>query len=224
MSSATSTKPKQIRRFQRQINLPKSAKRKAKEQEVKRIAGKVVSRRLRNEQELKFHVVPGLSLGVDTTGTVTDLTNIPQGTTDEYRIGDKVYLRSLRLNYQIKAADSVNYMRVAVFQWTDNTTADPTPTDLLQNVATYPIISPWYHDRIQAGVIKVLYDKVHYLDSDDSEAIAFVKINRGLRRHVQYVGGGPQGVNKLYLFTISDSGVVSHPTITYYTKLQFTDK
>lgn len=190
-----------------------------------KIASKVVESKLDETVETKFHINKLLSVNVDTTGSIYQLSSIPIGTGDESRLGDQVTAKSLRFNYRVTVGDTHNLVRVALFQFTDsNANGNPTIGNCLQDVL-YPDISPWTHDNIRSKRIKVLYDRVHFVNADREVEVAYVNVNKGFTRNIHYENGSTtNGKNQIYALVISDSGVTPHPQFSLYNKLQFTDQ
>lgn len=154
------------------------------------------------------------------------LVDIPSGTTDTARIGDKVRLKGLRLRYQWDLSDTVNKCRVIVFQWCQSTNYTvPAVTDILQNTGTSTsgVFSPYNHD---AGPnYRILYDRLHSLDADNPSP--FVNTNISLRRckyrKISFVGGSTDAIGKIFVLTITDSAATPHPAFKAYARLTFTD-
>lgn len=217
--SATGTKPKKINKKKQW----KSNKKYDDEKTIAKVAGKVFTSKMKNISELKYHAAHDVAVGAPAIGTIVRLTDIALGDTDENRNGDKVTLTSMRFNYELSIGDSTNFVRVALFQWCDsNNNGDPIVSNCIQN-NTYPTLSTWHHDSVQSGKIKILYDKVYLLDSDDPVRVSYVEINKGFKRNLQFEGGGPSARGHIYLLLLSDSAAAPNPTITYYCKTQFRD-
>lgn len=219
---STLTRAKTIH-AQKTMKRQKTKKELAKAAEIAKVASKVVNKKLRNDAELKFHVEHNVNTVLN-TGFVSILSDPTTGNTDETKVGDKITMKSLRLNYIVSNGDAINFVRVCIFQFTDsNNPGNPTVASCLQNVA-YPIVSPWNHDNVHSKKYKVLYDKVHFLsEANNASNIASVTINKGFNRNLQFEGGGPSAVGHLYIMVISDSGAAPSPAIEYYSKLQYTD-
>lgn len=176
---------------------------------VKKVINKVA--------EKKYFTVIQPSVGVDNTGAFAQLGAVTQGDTDTTRDGDQLYIRSLQVKGQVTAGDTTNLLRVIIFQWFLPTT--PTATDLLlSNV----VDSPWNHDN--RYLFKVVVDKSYSLATASNAAQTINwRISKGFKRKCQFNGGTTIGTNKFWIFTISDSGGVPNPSVSYYTKLNFTD-
>lgn len=208
--------PFRRRRFSRFRRKPSMGNRKRR---YKRFVRKVKHIANTAGEKKYFAVSSGGPQTVDSTGTITSISNIPQGDTDNTRDGDQAYIRSLELFWEADAADVFNVLRLLVVQWYPATT--PLVTDILLTTGVDGFMSPYNHD--QRFQFRVIYDKRVTISTDRPAANFRVRLRRFGRRRIQYLGGTTDGQNKLYLLKISDSGAVSHPFIQNFTKLNFSD-
>lgn len=167
------------------------------------------------------------SANVDSTGTVADMTNIPQGTTDSTRIGDKITLRGSILRLKISVSDAFNFIRVILFQWYPNTLLSvPTVGTILFDTTTADraITSPYVHDY--QNQFKVISDKVYRGVLDDSNMIAFRVMKpymKYVKKTINFSAASVNGSNKLYMMAISDSGAITHPAVFAYWRIYYDD-
>lgn len=195
--------------------------------------------------EKKYFITnSGGLFSVTSTGSVTHLTAVPQGDTDQTRDGDQLTIRSLELKWQAFTGftnstttyDFFNRVRCLVVQWYPQTT--PVLGDILLSVGNGAHIAPYNHDtRFQ---FKVLYDSTKTVDqtlfyngtttfgmsTGNSESQLITKrINRGYKqRRVQFVGGTVTAPsNGLYLIFVSDSVAITNPQAEYVAKLNYSD-
>lgn len=173
--------------------------------------------------EKKYWDTSVTSTPVSASGTVLDLTPIPQGDTDQSRDGDQLTLRSIQGRFQFIAADATNICRIIIFQWFIDTTVSgvsPLVDQVIQTISN-PLASYNHDGRYN---FRILYDRTFSMDTtDDLTASGRIYIYKGLRRKVQYHGGVTGGKNKIYILYISDSGAITHPSLTYYTRVTFSD-
>lgn len=168
---------------------------------------------------------------VDATGTVTCISNIPQGDSDEERIGDQIYLRSIEVMWDAVVYDTYNFLRLMIIQWfpqvTDTSGTSPISIannilfDGTSDVENYNM--PYYHDnRYQ---FRVLYDKTITVNTDmPATRRHHFHITKGFKRKIQYYGSSTtNGMNQIFVIKISDSTAASHPTINSAFKLNFSD-
>lgn len=188
----------------------------------KRVATKsYVKKYIARQQEHKYWDVTN-SAAIDFSGVIYDLSLIPQGDTDISRDGDKLMPTSLYLNMKVEAGDPTNVMRVIVFRWKINSAAyAPTVADILAVTGSaYAPMSPYLHD------IKSQFTVVKDLTFHVSSYNVFAWYKRTIRlakRTIKYAGGTTSASDKLYMLVVSDSGTITHPSFTSYTRLNFTD-
>lgn len=199
----------------------------SKRQAVKKLATKqYVKKLVRKEAETKYNDNL-FSASVDTTGTLIDVFDPAQGVADTDRVGDKVTLRGMRMSFKMAAADTSNYVRIVLFQWYPNSNLSvPTIGTVLFDVSTgdRAMTSPYVHDY--QNQFHVIYDKVFTLaiNSDTIIRTRTFKPNfKYVKKTVEFTAGTVNASNKLYVFAISDSGAISHPTVFMYTRVFYDD-
>jgi len=192
--------------------------------------------------DIVFTALPGgtgpgspLSIG----GSVFLLTAVPQGLTDQQRIGDKVTGTSLEVNYNISPAAiavisgyypaKLWVTRIIIFIWLDDTAPNPSDvTDIstfLSGGLTYPI-APLDHDRKVKR--KVLYDKTHTQWCDFTNtttgnytacmlpsitrrfSIPLTKL-RGKLDTINFQAATTTAVNHIYMLAYSNATVAAAP-------------
>lgn len=183
----------------------------------KRIA-KVAKRAVRRIAEKKFYLREEI-VAVTNSGVLYDLSNTTQGDTVDLREGDKIIPTSLELDWYTVIADSTQFMRVIVFRWKNNDASDaPSISKLFQDV-TYPYMAPYIHDT--RDQFDILCDVRYTLDS--YHPVKLQKKVCSLAKPIHYNQGQTSGLGKIYIYLISDSSVSIHPTIVFYSKLNYTD-
>lgn len=202
---------------------------------VAKVAKQVVKQQLKKAEEIKYHVTNNnLFINQVAAGVLHDLSITSQGASDIQRIGDKIRLKSLNINYDIRAVASETYVRVMVIQWReDSTTSTPTLSSVLQTPAysggqIEPILSTLQHDGVKMGKFTVLYDRVHNLKfnaqfGQPEKQIVNKKISlKYAAKHLQYLNGTSAGTNKLYMLMTS-SDPLNNADMRLHTKLTYTD-
>jgi len=167
------------------------------------------------------------SIGVSSSGAVTDLSVLVQGAAPSNRDGGVISAKSIRLNCYSVLADTTNMCRWVVFQWTGNDANDaPSVSEVINTGALgsglqfmdmlYPTNGPTN--------FRVLLDITHNLDANHEQMYTqhLVKIPPRLSK-ITYGAGVTTGVNHVYLIRISDSTAATHPTMVIYSRLYFTD-
>lgn len=184
-----------------------------------------VKRLIGSTQEHKFYQRHVAGSAISTTGAGEDLSaHIVQGDTDSMREGDNLTLTKVRMFGTIEVADTTNLMRVILFRY--KPVATPTWAELLEGgtPALADIYRPYRKDT--ASLFHICYDRVFTLSTVSKPQVSFQKIIYGKKlgkKKVSYNGGGTTGADHLWLFILSDSGAVSHPTITYNVTQYYTD-
>jgi len=158
--------------------------------------------------------------GFDSSGTIQILSNIiTQGDTDSDRIGDKLLMRNLSIRGYASYGDTVNVMRVILFQWKlSNASVTPTITDILQTAHRF---SHYNHDK--KAQYSILYDQTFNLDDSNRRQILIKKSIRPKIKKLQLEGAGVNGINHIFLLGISDSGGVPNPAVQLDFRLTFKD-
>jgi len=171
--------------------------------------------------EQKYHdkIFNKLSADWSASGSVLNLTDVSQGTTDTTRVGDKIMLNSIELRW-LQYIDPAlfptavdQFYRVIIFKWYDDTT--PGAGDILSQVLPPPVglISPYDHDRKVKR--KVLYEKtysciwnwpLYQTHRTDQYRKVFINLkSRSSRiKEVHYQAGGTIAVGHIYVLILSN--------------------
>lgn len=185
-------------------------------------AKKQVVRIVRSQQETKFRDA-SIATSVSYNGVILPLSDIPVGTGDTERIGDKIKPVSIQLRGNVVASDNTNMFRMVVFRWKPSFNADtPIPSEILQVVgSTSATNSPYNHDR--RSQFTVVKDVVMNLD-----LIGFpqklIKFSKKLTGSIKYNSGSTtDAMNGLYVLFISDSAAIPHPGFDTYFRISYKD-
>lgn len=186
-----------------------------------------VRKLLAKQAETKYFELGVTATGVDYAGTLTNLTVVPQGTTDSTRIGDKLVIRGLNIKYEVIAADSTQMVRVMLFQWHPNTQLlSPIMSDILVSTTLSTTNAPLANNVWDyQNQYTVLYDRVHRLDSLE-KASDIVRKNINLRyakKTIVFYAATTAASEHIYMLVVSDSSAAPHPTIQYQTRLTYDD-
>lgn len=149
------------------------------------------------------------------------------------RLANEITIKSIQFNYTLYQGDDSNVVRMIIFQW------------MQQDISNFPIVgdivmgtggtAPWLEPRNYQNKAnyKILYDHTHNLSAAAGN-------NSVITRHVQLAGklklknlkasdnntngfGATLIKGNIYYMFVSDSSVVSHPSITMKVRLLFTD-
>nr|WAE42254.1 MAG: capsid protein [Cressdnaviricota sp.] len=183
--------------------------------------------------ETKFVDNSQLSANVSYGGTVELLSDIPQGTTVNQRIGNKVNIKSIWIKGFAKANTAVTggaqTVRNILFidKMDRGSGTAPTITDLLQCPGTdeSSVIAPLNISEL--GRFKILYDKSIQLPNSTSTNGSARKpftVFKRLNIPVHYTSTGSTNTwkNNVYFLTCSDVNS-NDAEVTYYARVGFTD-
>jgi len=197
---------------------------------VKRIVG--------STQEKKQKRVAASAVSVGPTPTVTHLTGIAQGDGDTDRSGDELTLKKLEFRAVVTGTDSPNNRcRVLLIQYyparsaTTGATGGPNAADIIEDFSGDGTTQLNYirpHRDDTKGTYKVLMDR-QFTVTPSTEALKYQKFVKAIRwkfgrKKVRYhAGSSVTGEAQLYLMHFSDSAVASHPSITWESRVTYTD-
>lgn len=190
-----------------------------------------VKKQIHKDDETKyFDATTSAGIGlydtVSTAGTLYELSIPTQGAGDSNRIGDKLELRGLRLRLAFQPGDSVNLLRMIIFQYRGNSTLHtPAINEVIQSiyVGVDSPLAPFTHDyKNQFGI---LYDKTYALSS---AATPLIVINKKIKlkyakKQVAFTAASTNGSNKLYMILVSDSSAIPHPQVNFISRLFYDD-
>ncbi len=177
--------------------------------------------------EFKFHDVQFTSANISTSAKITELTNIPQGDTDQSRDGAQVKLTKINIRYMITAhaSDPTTLVRVMLVHDRQTNQAIYEILDLLQDTsANDSICSLLNLDNKYRFAI--LYNKVHTF-SDNWKEASFHEINKTLNLKIRYDNSTPDITDltssSLSLVMISTSASTNFPVATVFARLRYVD-
>lgn len=219
MAVTTVTRRRTRRRY---VNKKQAKLNQRQKKEVKRIVG------VRQE---KKYVGMFKSISSSSTPDLTLCTAVSQGLTDSSnRIGDSIRIShvQLRMVFNSNVQDIYNIFRVILFRWresTDGTTAAP-PWSSIINDTNYTFVSPINVDNLRAGKLIVLYDSLHQVSTNNN---AYGMVNRTFygktigRKTIDFISSGLTAVDHIFLYVVSNSSVLPHPTVDVNVYTYFTD-
>lgn len=185
--------------------------------EVKQVR-KIAKEACRGDQETNFHIYEVTS-GVGDVGLIGDLSVISQGIGDQQRVGDQLTPTSMEFWYDWNVADSFNRCRVIVFRWLDNST--PSVNDVLLATTLLPRVFASYNKDNRAK-FNILYDKTHVGSIlPASNSIMAGSKSRKLTGKINYEAASTSGNSHIFICALSDSVAVSHPTLRFYSRINF---
>jgi len=156
-------------------------------------------------------------------GLVSNLfTNLVGGTSwyNQY-VGQKIQPTSIELRYQFIVGDPTNICRLVLFQWYDNSTA-PTAATVLQAVNS---LAPKSMDN--RSELKVLADRLHFMailsTGGNNNCGDRIHIKKNKMTEAVYNAATGRYKGQLYALWLSDSTILPNPTVTFYSRVYFTD-
>lgn len=188
---------------------------------------KFVKQQIHKQIETKYFSVPFATGQVTVTGTFGSLHNIPQGTTDVTRVGDKLNLRSIYLSYDAIAGIQSCNLRVLVVQWKPIDSFYPItgPSDFFYNTnASAVTISPYVHDYQTSYT--VIYDRTHKLIINTESDSVIVKNKRlkikWAKKQLNYLSATTDGAYKFYIMFVSNT-TTDNPSVTWSARTYYDD-
>lgn len=131
------------------------------------------------------------------------VTGVSQGSGNTQRDGHQIKLSGMYMNIILAAADSTNILRIIVFRYKGRYTAGPMTAEV--------------YSILDLDDVEAIYDKTHVVSTNGPAAknikIALKFRNRNL---IQYDDSTDTSVtvNPWFVYFVTDSAAVTHPTIT----------
>lgn len=158
-------------------------------------------------------------------------TYMRQGTTDNQRVGDSIKLVSLALRVTALVADAYNILRCVCVLDRNSSGAQPSYNTVFQGVPSTGVVnfmSP-LNKTNDHGRFKILAD-IQFVLATGSGDDSVQMIERYIKLKSRECGflddsntATCLGKNQVYLYMISDSTVISHPIISVWSRLSYTD-
>lgn len=176
-----------------------------------------VQRMIQGNQETKRLDVAwnGVSIPSGGIGAYTiNLINLSQGPGEQQRVGDQIFITGMYGRFQITGADATNIARVLIYIPRDT-------DDVLSSIETYQDPDP--------SLYTVLYDRTVTLTANGEfvkQITCKLNFRRGNRRgiRVKYAGATTTPTwNNIKMVATSDSGAVTHPTLSGHLNLYMKD-
>lgn len=193
-----------------------------------------------NPPELKY-TVGYFQTGVSNVPNIYVLCNWPTQGVEGYgnaqlldptngasRIGNAITIRNIQWKFCINLGDTLNYIRVVLFQFMDNNQVTaPVPGDIICDPLNNGYIQPL--NPLNRHKIAVLYDELFHLSSGGLETIVRTMNIKPKSMDIRFTDNTSAGFTadiikgNLYYLLVSDSGVVPHPLWTNNVRLCFSD-
>lgn len=161
-----------------------------------------------------------------TTGVVTCISQMAQGSNYTDRVGDSIRVQSIetRIKVFVNAAATISAARCIIFRDLDNYGTAPNISDVLDAGALGGNVLAQYN-WLNRDRFSILYDEMFTLDlvANPGEMIGWKATHEG---HVKYLGttaaAGANGKGSIYILMVSDEAT-NTPTFRHSTRLTFTD-
>jgi hypothetical protein len=187
---------------------------------TKQLVKQMIDSRLAQVQEVKSFDT-GFGTSVDNTGSLQKVSTVPQGDTDSSRDGDALVLKSIEMHSAFVIADTTNVLRHIIVRWNqdDSSSAPAAITDVLQTASAF---SPYNRDNKRARKFDVLHDEF-YGGALAGPGIIVRTIKIKTKSQIAFQATATTGTGHIYSFQISDSSAITHPTLNYVCRINFTD-
>lgn len=188
----------------------------------KRAVGRIV----KNQAEKKHFLASISAAGISSVGTVASISNVTQGDGDNERVGNVISPTECKLNFSISASDTTNAIRVCIFKWKDtNAFIAPNANDFFKPGPSASVDYLSHYNEEQRDQFVVKYDKTFQLVLNQANTKKNVSLNIPLSGKIRYYSNSVvTGTGIYYLYYISDSLAVTHPTIEWASELVYTDQ
>lgn len=192
-----------------------------------------IDKKVDQEVERKTHDVLFNAVVLTTVPQFTDLTALIQGINFNNRIGIRCTIDSIQLKLRFVMGDTTQYIRCVLFQWYgEGSGTPPTWYDIFQygtgggglplNQSEY--MSPFTVSHGTVPLYRILGDFSVTLDVDNVIQQYNLYLSKGFRKMIDFDNTTAlSGTGHIYLMIISDSGAVTHPNVSGYSRIRFKD-
>jgi len=162
-----------------------------------------------------------------TSGTLTLLSGIAQGTDVGNRVGNAIFVTDIRVSGRAlvnAAVTTFSTARMILLRDNENAGATPVLADILESTSG-AVVTRSPKNFVNRKRFTFLYDELFVLVPGQSSCLP-IGVDMRINREVLYRGTGntvaAAAEGTLYLLTISDE-TVNFPNMTMYIQYQFTD-
>ncbi len=179
-----------------------------------------------NVDELKWFDAQ-IALSATSTGSVTNLTAIPQGVGPSARTGIEIDYHRLSVNCIVSYGDpSFNVIRIIIFKWIPHTNyVLPTVNDILGPglVGTTRDYLSHYNESTKQN-FKIISDNMNFLCTSSNIAVkAGTPYQLPIKGRARFSDSATFGTNSLHMLVISDSNAAPHPGLVAVTRVFYLD-
>lgn len=194
----------------------------------KKVKKYVKSEIMRAEKAVGLHtyVSNAVAGSISTTPVFYPLTNntqIPKGTDDYTRIGDRFAITSIKGKMVVTAGDNTNYVRLVLFSLVEPAFV-PGVDDLFWNIGASNDYWRQHINRTNNGIMfNIILDKTFNVEAETESTVMYEWKKTWKNGHVvqytSYNTATPKG--SVYALLVSDSGVAAHPTVKQDIVIEF---
>lgn len=188
---------------------------------------RAVARVIDQRAEKKYNDFILAATGIPGSGLVIEWATVAMGTSDNQRIGDQIRMRQLLLRTLLTFGDTYNTVRLVVLAWKfPSSVSVPNTTLILEDAVSNPLISPLNRETMQKGWMKPMYDKAFSMTEGNRPQVYRTLKFFGKRlpwKRVEFVDATTFAAPTYYMFLVSDSIAVPHPTVAVHFRSVFTD-
>jgi len=195
-----------------------------------RAVRKIAYKQIQQTAEKKTFDEQWDTASISLTPTFYEISNVSVGTSGSQRVGVSINAVSLLYRFQFIAGDDTNIIRMVIFQWRpDDGDHAPNWEDMFAfqtaglPIAASDVISPLTRIQGDLGNYQIIVNKIFTLDADDPIKFFQGYIRGGFNKKIGFTTGLTTGDNHLYVLFVSDSGAVTHPTVSGFTRMTFID-
>ncbi len=205
--------------------MPLVAGRKRKGPRKRRGARKVTTKNFKSKvktviksvAEPKFFRISNLS-SQSSVGIIRHITPIPQDSTVNGRDGEYIWGSYVYGKFTVIGVDSTNFVRIMIFADISSGGVAPTVANVMETDAVNGMIN-----NVNRRKFRILADKVVSTTLGGNNARYFTIFKR-FRRKLSYFGATTDPrLNHLFIYTVSDSILSTHPIIDFDIRFRYTD-
>lgn len=180
------------------------------------------------KKELGFNQGYISASDVSTVGTMAAIAQPAQGTAYNQRVGDRIKPMQLYGNVLMTVGDHSNVCRFILFQWfpDNNFDAPSMANDIFSQGASMNWMSPFIQDPRKRRKFRVLVDIIRPTAYYGGPGQALVKFNIPASRMapIQFTpASATTGEGFIYYIEVSDSGVATHPKMSFAFNYKWAD-
>jgi len=173
------------------------------------------------KKPLKYFDVTG-QYGVTTTGTVIDFSPIPQGVGNNQRTGDEISVSHIEFKDTLFCGDTTNIMRIILVRSKGNSAQNFAALLSNGHAGSYEVNSiytPYFEKRF-----RILSNKVYAMALNGYTSTIADSYIVPVNQPIAFIPGNTTYVDgQIVLYLLSDSAIVTNPSIDFCARIWFRD-